>query len=159
FIEDKDISRFGFQLHPIAFSNPHEGQLHSGKLCRALEKKARDIGVEFYFGTEIKAVEEQSNGVEIRDVQGHIWQSERVLVAANGLSNALLGDLNILPARGQILVTEAIPDCPIRGCFHLDAGYWYFRNAGNRILLGGGRNLFREQEQSAGLKTTQAVQD
>jgi gamma-glutamylputrescine oxidase len=29
----------------------------------------------------------------------------------------------------------------IRGTFHFDKGYYYFRNVGNRVLLGGGRNL------------------
>jgi len=34
----------------------------------------------------------------------------------------------------------------IKGTFHFDAGYYYFRNIGNRLLLGGGRNLDFEKE-------------
>ena len=35
----------------------------------------------------------------------------------------------------------------IKGTFHLDKGYYYFRNIDDRILLGGGRNLdFKNEE-------------
>ena len=46
----------------------------------------------------------------------------------------------ITPARGQIIVTEPIDDLPWTGCHHFDEGFYYFRNIGNRVLLGGARN-------------------
>ena len=38
------------------------------------------------------------------------------------------------------MVTEPIENLPWKGCFHFDKGFYYFRNIGNRILLGGARN-------------------
>ena len=32
----------------------------------------------------------------------------------------------------------------IKGSFHYEKGYYYFRNIDNRILLGGGRNMDME---------------
>jgi gamma-glutamylputrescine oxidase len=54
--------------------------------------------------------------------------------------------LPVVPARNQVLLTPPIPNLKVEGCFHYDRGYFYFRNIDGRILLGGGRNLAREQE-------------
>jgi glycine/D-amino acid oxidase-like deaminating enzyme len=55
--------------------------------------------------------------------------------------------LDIIPARGQVLVTSGIKDLPWQGSFHSDEGYYYFRNLGKKVLLGGARNkAFREEE-------------
>ena len=53
------------------------------------------------------------------------------------------------PARAQVLITKPIKNLQIKGTFHLDKGYYYFRNIDNRILFGGGRNLdFKTEETS-----------
>jgi hypothetical protein len=40
----------------------------------------------------------------------------------------------------------------IKGTFHYDEGFYYFRNLGNRILLGGGRNQDFKTEETTALK-------
>jgi len=35
-----------------------------------------------------------------------------------------------------------------KGTFHFDEGFFYFRNVGDRVLLGGGRNHFIQQEKT-----------
>jgi glycine/D-amino acid oxidase-like deaminating enzyme len=47
----------------------------------------------------------------------------------------------------------------IKGTFHLDKGYYYFRNIDNRILLGGGRNLDFKSEETTEFGTTELVQN
>jgi glycine/D-amino acid oxidase-like deaminating enzyme len=64
----------------------------------------------------------------------------------------------VKPARGQVLVTSRIPDLPFKGCFHLDEGFLYFRNLGKRILLGGARNKFFDEEATTDLTTTNNIQ-
>ena len=49
--------------------------------------------------------------------------------------------MDINPGRGQVIITKPVPDLKIRGTFHAEEGYYYFRNIDNRVLLGGGRNL------------------
>ena len=63
----------------------------------------------------------------------------------------------ILPARAQVLITKPIPDLKIKGTFHYDRGYYYFRNIDGRILLGGGRNLDFEGETTTVLSNTDFV--
>ena len=53
-----------------------------------------------------------------------------------------------------MLVTSPIPDLSLKGTFHYDCGYYYFRNIDNRILLGGARNLDFKGETSTDLTTT-----
>jgi glycine/D-amino acid oxidase-like deaminating enzyme len=50
-------------------------------------------------------------------------------------------DLEVDPGRGLVLVTTPINNLKIKGSFHYEEGYYYFRNFENRIILGGGRNL------------------
>ena len=76
-------------------------------------------------------------------------------------TNAFLGEMlpqtGILPARGQVLVTRPIEGLKLFGTFHFNQGFYYWRHLpGNRILLGGGRNLDIAGETTTehGLNTT-----
>ena len=57
-----------------------------------------------------------------------------------------------------MLITAPIPNLDIKGTFHLDRGYYYFRNIGDRILLGGGRNLAFEEETTTEMGQTEIIQ-
>jgi hypothetical protein len=58
-----------------------------------------------------------------------------------------------------VLITEPIENLDIKGTFHLDQGYYYFRNIGDRILLGGGRNLDFDVENTTEFAQTEIVQN
>ena len=47
----------------------------------------------------------------------------------------------------------------IKGTFHLDEGYYYFRNINNRILFGGGRNLDFITEETSEVGETEIIQN
>jgi gamma-glutamylputrescine oxidase len=70
----------------------------------------------------------------------------------------LLPEIQITPARGQVLLTSPIHGLPWRGTFHADEGYYYFRNLGERVLLGGARNKAFEEERSEERTTTPLIQ-
>ncbi len=46
----------------------------------------------------------------------------------------------------------------LSGTFHFDEGFYYFRNVGDRILLGGGRNVSFEAEETTSFDTTELIQ-
>ena len=50
-------------------------------------------------------------------------------------------------------------DLHIKGTFHLDCGYYYFRNIDNRILLGGARNLDFDSEHTTEFSQTERIQN
>ena len=100
-----------------------------------------------------------------------LFTTEKTLSLKRGNNNLLnssvlflhfskkLLDENILPARAQVLITGPIKDLHIKGTFHLDEGYYYFRNIDNRILLGGGRNLDFETEETTQFGQTNQIQN
>ncbi len=62
------------------------------------------------------------------------------------------------PGRGQILLTESMFGLPLRGSFHMNEGYVYFRNVGERILLGGGRDQAFNEERTTEFGVTDTIQ-
>ena len=64
-----------------------------------------------------------------------------------------------MPARAQVLITKPIKNLKLKGTFHLDKGYYYFRNIDNRILLGGGRNLDLKKEETDNFGLNSKIQN
>jgi glycine/D-amino acid oxidase-like deaminating enzyme len=62
------------------------------------------------------------------------------------------------PARGQVLRTAPIPGLRLRGTFHYDEGFYYFRDHDGGVLLGGGRHLDVVGETTTDDATTAPIQ-
>ena len=107
---------------------------------------------------ELINFEPTDSGVKLTCNTG-VLKSKRILFATNGFSRRLLPDLKVAPARNQVLITKPISDLPIKGCFHYDRGYYYFRNVGKRLLLGGGRNLSPLEEETDEFGHTTIIQN
>ena len=147
-VVDERLPEFGFQGVQHLILNQAEGQVHTGKMMKTLLQKAVDAGVMFFNGFDIKRLEDSSQGVEIETAAGWTLRVPKVLVAVNGFARQLLPALDVYPARNQVLITHPVPGLRVKGCFHYDRGYFYFRNIDGRILLGGGRNLDFETEKT-----------
>lgn len=155
---DKKIKKFGFRNVAHLIENKFEGYLHSGKLCQALLQLVHEVGVTVLNAIEIKGHEQIGEHVVLYTNQHVHLTCSKLLVCTNGFARQLLPELNIIPARGQILVTSEIPDLKFKGTFHYDGGYYYFRNLGKRVLLGGARNKAIEEETSSEMMTTERIQ-
>lgn len=156
-LANQRIGDFGFRGASQLIWNAGEGQIHTGEMARALQEKALEAGVAIFNGLPVKALEELPNGVEIQTEYGWSFRAGSVLVATNGFARHLLPELFVRPARNQVLITAPLPGLPVRGCFHYDRGYFYFRNIDNRILLGGGRNLDEQGETTDEFGTTPLI--
>jgi glycine/D-amino acid oxidase-like deaminating enzyme len=156
--EDKNVSQsFKFQNISTSYFNKEEGQLDTGKLITALHQIAISMGILSLFGIEVVDFEDSQNNVLIHSSIGEV-NSANLIICTNGFAGRFLG-AEVKPARAQVLVTSEIPDLAIKGTFHLDRGYYYFRNIGNRILLGGARNLDFEGETTIELSITPKIQN
>lgn len=123
--------------------NRLEGMLHPGRMMRALIGKVCDAGVEIKWNS---GVENVTAGGEVSIANGPHLQADRILFSANGFVSQLLPDVKISPRRGLILITEAFDELPWKGVFYHDRGYIYFRNVGDRMLIGGARNVDMDRE-------------
>lgn len=155
---DKKIKRFGFTKVAHLVENKYEGYLHSGKLCQALLQLVHEAGVSVLNSIEIKGHEQIGEHVVLYTNQQVHLTCSKLLVCTNGFAKQLLPELNIVPARGQILVTSEITDLKFNGTFHCDGGYYYFRNLGKRVLVGGARNKAIDEETSSEMTTTDKIQ-
>jgi len=158
------LKNFGFNGAYVRalISNNFEGQLHTGKMMRYLIDIAIAKGVEIKTGCSISHLEDLHTGVKVtvpRDNGEEIgFMARRVAVCTNAFARQLLPELDLQPGRGQVLLTNVIPDLPFRGVFHMEEGYYYFRELEGRILLGGGRNLDFEKETTTSFDLNQEIQ-
>jgi len=58
-----------------------------------------------------------------------------------------------------VLITKPIENLPFKGTFHLQEGFYYFRNFEDRILIGGGRNLDFNTEETENFGLTENIQN
>ncbi len=159
YLSDERIAEFGFANLQHLIENRLEGQLHSGKLCEALLKLVVSMGVTILNSIEIKSFEKINGRIELQTNQHFNLSTNQLLICTNAFAKQLLPELDVEPARGQVLVTSEIPNLPWKGTFHYDEGFYYFRNLGNRILLGGARNKAFEQEHTYELSTSDNIQN
>ncbi|MBK8227430.1 MAG: FAD-binding oxidoreductase [Flavobacteriales bacterium] len=136
-----------------------EGAIDSGMLMRALLRKAGQAGVEVRFNAEVARIEEGASEVVLPLRDGTAWRCSRVLVATNGFTASLLPELDVVPARGQVLLTAPVPGLALRGCFHMNEGFYYFRDCAGGVLLGGGRHLDLAGERTWEEGLTPRIQD
>lgn len=153
------ISSIGLKNIDQLIHNPHEAGIHSGKLVNALNKIAITKGIQVLNGIEVMSWEETNNKVVIRTNQQKTITTNQLIVCTNGFTNSLLPELNIEPARGQIILTKPITDLKANGTFHFDEGFYYWRNIGNQILLGGARNSEFANERTTDLSGSDSIRN
>ena len=158
-LSDKKISEFGFQHVTHLLENKLEGYLHSGKLCQVLLQLVQSMGVTVFNGVEVTHFEKIVDKMVLYTKQQLRFTASRILICTNAFAKELLPALDIVPARGQVLVTSTIHGLKLNGTFHYDEGYYYFRNIGNRVLLGGARNKALQEENTSEMFTTDKIQN
>jgi gamma-glutamylputrescine oxidase len=157
-LADKKMNAFGFQQISHLIRNNLEGYLHSGKLIKALLQRVQAQGVQVLNSIEIKHFERINDRIEIETDQSIRFSAKQLLICINGFAKKLLPDLDVEPARGQVLLTRPMDKIPWKGTFHYKQGFYYFRNLGKRILIGGARNLAMEDEKTFSLETSETIQ-
>lgn len=148
---------FGFGKTEALIKNKFEGQIDTGRMMQRLYQIVIDSNISVLFGCAVKSWEDIENKVRIETNNGLI-ETNKLIIATNGLSQSILPNLDIQPARAQVLITKPIKDLPIKGTFHYEKGYYYFRNIHNRVLLGGGRNLDFEGESTTSFDQSTSIQ-
>jgi gamma-glutamylputrescine oxidase len=172
------INTFGFAGIQHLVENQAEAQLHSGKLCQALLRRVQSMGVTVLNNIEITGFEKVNGHLVLHtalppappaggsDRSGQPppgiplqLTTSQLLVCTNAFARQLLPQLDVNPARGQVLVTSPIEGLPFKGAFHFQEGFYYFRDLGDRVLLGGARNIAFEEENTAEMTITDTIQE
>lgn len=154
----KEVDRFAFaNIKEYSIFNPFEAQIDTGNMMQALLKEAISKDILILNQAEVSSYTDKNDSVELV-VNDYSFNTKKMLFATNGFASQLTNN-EVKPARAQVLITEPIANLDIKGTFHLDKGYYYFRNFEDRILLGGGRNLDFEGETTTNLSQTEKIQN
>ncbi|MBI1183862.1 FAD-dependent oxidoreductase [bacterium] len=131
-----------------------EGQLQPALLHSALLKRAMQAGVKVCFNVEAQ----QLSANQVLCAGDLVLRARQVINCVNGFSGHLDSASVVKPARAQVLITSEIEQLPYIGNYHMDEGFYYFRNVGKRLLLGGARNLDVAGETTTELGANEKIQ-
>lgn len=153
---DSDVQeRFNFQQIQTSIYNRLEGQIDTGSMMTALHQQVIASGIRVLFGCEAESIQETANGAIVTTNIGS-FSSKKIALCTNGFARQFLEE-DVNPARAQVLITKPIEGLSIKGTFHYQKGYFYFRNIDDRILFGGGRNLAFETETTTEMDTSEMI--
>lgn len=167
------LLRYGFAREHVAalVHTRFEAALDSGRLSLSLQRQLRAADIELLCGIEVGRLECRDYGVDVCavDTSGEeiMFHARSAALCANAALPDLLRTLgsaataalpDIRPGRGQVLVTDTVPDLKFSGTFHADRGFVYFRRLGDRVLLGGGRNRDFDAESTQQRGLNQSIQ-
>lgn len=151
-------SKLGFKtIEEQYIFNSFEGQIDTGKMMISLLNLVLSRGVKILNSISVESFSEDNHSVKLQTNRFE-FSSSKLFIATNGFASEILNE-QVTPARAQVLITKPIRGLHIKGTFHLDRGYYYFRNFENRILLGGGRHLDFKGESTTEFGQTQHIQE
>lgn len=155
---NSSIKSFGFKNIKGIILNKEEGQIDTSKTFNALLQLVQKENISILNNIEISKIIDSKQCVELQSNLG-VFKAKKVVVAVNGFAKELLNINEVEPARAQVLITKPIANLKLKGTFHYDEGFYYFRNIDNRILFGGGRNLDFKGENTSKIDVTRKIQN
>ncbi|MGB1038347.1 MAG: NAD(P)/FAD-dependent oxidoreductase, partial [Bacteroidia bacterium] len=125
------------------------------KLYSTVYEYASQLGVKLYGGLEVKDWV-SGNTVTVTTSQDLEIKTKNLILCTNAFTSKISSQ-EVIPCRGQVIISKPLDVLPCTGPHFYDSGYYYWRNIDNRILLGGARNIDFEGENSSDLHTNETV--
>jgi len=125
-------------------------------MMRALLHKVYSGGTLVLNNCSVNEIKHEDGHIQLTTSQGN-FKTGKVILATNAFASQLYPELEVVPGRGQALITKPIANLKLKGTYHFDEGYYYFRNIENRVLFGGGRNIDFKSEETFDFGHTEKV--
>jgi len=164
-IQIKNVLRFENQsffsgLYKKSVKNDYESQLNPVKLIKYLMHLCYKLDISIQFNTDVKSYEDAGAlGLEIIFANEQVIKCSKLIICNNAFAKRLIPALDIIPARNQVLISKPIENLNIKGTYHFDKGYIYFRDIEDRILIGGARNIDLQEETTDQFGNNQKIVD
>jgi glycine/D-amino acid oxidase-like deaminating enzyme len=132
---------------PAALLHPPDGALQPARWVRRLARLAAQAGAELVEGSRVGSVDDLA--------------ADRVVVATDGLGTGLVPELDasIRATRGQVLVTEPLPELLFGRPHYARHGFDYWQQTPDRrLVIGGSRDAGLADEWTDEEGVTDAVQ-
>ncbi len=153
----KNPEYLGLDKNSLLIKNNYEGQINTGEMMKNLLQLVRAVDIEILNGFDVQGFHPKNDHWEVYNQYISI-KTTKLILCNNAFATKFLPELDLKPARAQVLITKPIEGLKLKGCFHMDEGYYYFRNVGNRVLFGGGRNLDFKAEETFEISTSEKIQ-
>lgn len=147
-------AQLGDDVRPVVFNRADAG-VHPVRLLRALQD---GVAAEYAFGVKLLRIGDGTATLATASTQ-HELRYSRAFVCVNAFAGELDASSPVQPGRGQVIVTSPVQTQTDQTLGYLNHGYDYFRFVDGRLLLGGGRHIFRAAESTRELEGTPAVRD
>ena len=144
--DERDLT-FGGKTRRALFNSFDRG-VQPVRLLKALHERCAAAGVTFAHGVEVMRAGDGSVDLRLADGKPATVRYKRGFICTNAFSRQLYPSTEIVPGRGQVIITTPVQAQTSRTLGFLNEGYDYFRFVDGRLLLGGGRHLFREREET-----------
>ena len=87
-----------------------------------------------------------------------LLEAKALALCTNAFTNQLLTQkVHLKPGRGLVLALKPSKALRFNGTFHMEEGYYYFRDHEGYLLFGGGRNLDFESETSTVFEVNEKI--
>lgn len=133
-----------------------EASINPKLMMEALYAIAIELGVKF-LQTKVLNVNHLNNEV-VTTHYGTIKYLQ-LGVSLNGFVTDVFPSYKVTPARNLVLITEKLQDINWNSVVHYNKGYVYFRRIGNRILIGGARDIDIETEYSNNILVNEKIEN
>ncbi len=141
YFDSKKLKTYHLSGFEHLIANNHESSLHPVKMIEALSKLFTDKKGKIFFGAHINSWHEHEKNVTLALQDGSQIDVKKIVFCVNGFATQLLPQLDVQAARNMVLLVRPENELKLKGCFHIDRGYFYFRNVDGNLLIGGGRHL------------------
>ena len=144
--------------------NNCEGEIDTGLMMKSLIQLVLASGVEIKTGAEVISFLDATTSVDVvcrnpLTETNVLFKASTLSICNNGFASKLLPNYDLIPGRGQVMITKPIEGLPFKGIFHFNDGYYYFREYKGCVLFGGGRNLDIENETATTFELNKKIQD
>ena len=146
-IEHEELAPHLQRLFAAALFHPSDGALQPARWVRRLARHAAEAGAEIRERSHVESLDELEAG--------------RVIVATDGYGAGLLPELDrwIRPTRGQVIVTEPLPELVFDRPHYSRHGFDYWQQTQDRrLVIGGSRDAGLDDEWTAEEAVTPLVQ-
>lgn len=147
------------KLYSKMIFNSLEGSLNPVLMINTLISRLKKLGVDIFLGYNVESFNSVSGGIHVVISGFKPIKTSKIILCTNAFSKKFFPNMDVKAVRNQVLISKRVDRLKLNGTFHHDKGYIYFRNYGERLLIGGARNMDPDTETTENFDSNSKIID